>query len=253
MIVITGSASGIGLATRARLEATGDQVIGVDLREAEILADLATPAGRATAIAAVLQATSGRIDGLVVCAGVGPEFEPWSTIVSLNYFGAHALLEGLRGALAAADTPAAVAISSNSSTLPNAETPLVDACLAGNEAEARQLASAMDGHRTYAGSKLALARWVRRNAPGAEWAATGIRLNAVAPGAVLTPLLQRGLDHPAYGPAIRNFPIPLGDFGTPDQIADAIIFLLSPAASFCCGSILFVDGGTDALLRPDNY
>jgi NAD(P)-dependent dehydrogenase (short-subunit alcohol dehydrogenase family) len=253
VIVVTGSASGIGLATRNRLAAAGDDVIGVDLRDAEVLADLATPAGRAAAIAAVLQATGGRIDGLVACAGVGPECEPWSTIVSLNYFGVHALLEGLRPALAAAESPAAVAVSSNSSTLPNADTPLVDACLEGKEAEARALAATLDGHRTYAGSKLALARWVRRNAPGADWAASGVRLNAVAPGAVLTPLLQRGLDHPAYGPAIRNFPIPLGDFGSPDQIAAAIVFLLRPEASFCCGSVLFVDGGTDALLRPDEY
>lgn len=253
VIVVTGSASGIGLATRERLEATGDDVIGVDLRDAEVLADLANPAGRAGAIAAVLQATGGCVDGVVACAGVGPEFEPWSSIVSLNYFGAQVLLEGLRPALAAAEAPRAVAVSSNSSTLPNADTPLVDACLAGNEAEAREIALTLDGHRTYAGSKLALARWVRRNAPGAEWAACGVRLNAVAPGAVLTPLLQRGLDHPAYGPAIRNFPIPLGDFGSPDQIAAAIVFLLSPEASFCCGSVLFVDGGTDALLRPDEY
>lgn len=253
VIVVTGSASGIGRATRARLEASGDEVIGIDLRDAEVLADLATPAGRAAAIGAVLQATHGRIDGLVVCAGVGPEFEPWSTIVSLNYFGAQVLLEGLRDALAAAEAPAAVAVSSNASTLPNADSPLVEACLAGNEVEARELALALDGHRVYAGSKLALVRWVRRNAPGADWAAMGIRLNAVAPGAVLTPLLQRGLDHPAYGPAIRNFPIPLGDFGSPDQIAAAIVFLLSAEGSFCCGSVLFVDGGTDALFRPDQY
>jgi NAD(P)-dependent dehydrogenase (short-subunit alcohol dehydrogenase family) len=75
----------------------------------------------------------------------------------------------------------------------------------------------------------------------------------VAPGAVRTPLLQRGLDHPAYGPAIRNFPIPTGDFGSPEEIASAIVFLLGSAASFCCGSVLFVDGGTDAMLRPDTY
>lgn len=253
VVVVTGAASGIGLATRQRLETAGDNVIGVDLRDAEILADLATPLGRSEAIAAVLRATRGRIDGLVVCAGIGPESEPWSTIVSLNYFGAQVLLEELRPALATAEAPAAVAVSSNSSSLPNADTPLVQSCLAGNEAESREIALTLDGHRTYAGSKLALARWVRRNAPGADWAAAGIRLNAVAPGAALTPLLQRGLDHPAYGPAIRNFPIPLGDFGTPDQIAAAITFLLSPDASFCCGTILFVDGGTDALLRPDDY
>lgn len=253
VIVVTGSASGIGRATRERLEAEDNQVIGVDLRDAEVLADLAIPAGRVAALTNVLQATHGHIDGLVVCAGVGPEFEPWSTIVSLNYFGAHAFLVGLREALTTAESPAAVAVSSNSSVLPNSDTPLVNACLAGNEDEARDLALTLDGHRTYAGSKLALARWVRRNAPGADWAASGIRLNAVAPGAVLTPLLQRGLDHPAYGAAIRNFPIPLGDFGTPDQIAAVITFLLGPDASFFCGSVLFVDGGTDALLRPDEY
>src|SRR5271169_166399 len=101
VVVVTGSASGIGLATRERLERSGDQVIGVDLRDAEILADLATPAGRAAAVAAVLQAARGGIDGLVTCAGVGPEFEPWSSIVSLNYFGAQVLLDALRPALVA--------------------------------------------------------------------------------------------------------------------------------------------------------
>ena len=103
----------------------------------------------------------------------------------------------------------------------------------------------------YAASKLALARFVRRAATGATWAGAGIRLNAVAPGATLTPLLQRGLDHPRLGAAIRGFPIPLGGFGEPDRIASAIAFLLGPDAGFCCGSVLFVDGGSDALLRPD--
>jgi len=54
-------------------------------------------------------------------------------------------------------------------------------------------------------------------------------------------------------PAIRNFPVPIGKFGTPPQIAAAVCFLLSPEASFCCGSVLFVDGGTDTMLRPDSY
>jgi NAD(P)-dependent dehydrogenase (short-subunit alcohol dehydrogenase family) len=253
VIVITGSASGIGAATRQWLEDDGHSVIGIDVRDAEVIADLASPSGRALAIAAVLQATRGCLDGLVACAGVGPQVDPWSTIVSLNYFGAQVILEGLRAALAAGEQPAAVVVSSNSSMLPGADTPLVAACLAGDEDEARRLATDIDGHRTYAGSKLAVSRWVRRNAPSPEWAGAGIRLNAVAAGATLTPLLQAGLDDPIFGPAIRDFPIPLGSFGTPDQIAAAIAFLLSPEAAFCCGSILFVDGGTDALLRPDTY
>jgi len=250
-IAVTGSASGIGAAIRRRLEDAGTRVIGVDLRDAEVVADLATPAGRAAAIAAVAQAGGGHLDGLVACAGVGPDFEPRTTTVSLNYFGAQAVVAGLRDRLAAGEHGAAVVISSNSSTLPGADTPLVAACLTGDEGEARRRAAGLDGQRVYAGAKLALTRWMRRQAPA--WAGTGVRLNAVAPGAVLTPLLQRGLDHPDYGPAIRGFPIPAGGFGTPEQIAGVVAFLLGPEAAFCCGSVMFADGGTDALLRPDSY
>jgi NAD(P)-dependent dehydrogenase (short-subunit alcohol dehydrogenase family) len=94
---------------------------------------------------------------------------------------------------------------------------------------------------------------VRRQAPRPEWAGAGIRLNAVAPGAVRTPLLEAGLEDARYGPAIRAFPIPTGGFGTADDVAAAVAFLLGPEARYCCGSVLFVDGGTDALLRPDQY
>jgi len=248
---VTGSASGIGAAVRARLERGGERVLGVDLRDAEVIADLARPDGRAAAVAAVREAYGGRLDGLVVCAGVGPQVEPASTIVSVDYFGAHALLAGLHETLAGGERPAAVAVSSNSSTLPGADTPLVEACLDGDEERARRLALELGGHPAYAGSKRALTRWVRRSAPA--WAAAGVRLNAVAPGAVLTPLLHDGLDHPVFGPAIRGFPIPSGGFGTAEQVAAAIAFLLGPDAAFCCGSVFFVDGGSDALLRPDEY
>jgi NAD(P)-dependent dehydrogenase (short-subunit alcohol dehydrogenase family) len=253
VVAVTGSASGIGAATRAHLERGGATVIGVDVRDAEVVADLADAAGRAAAVEAVRRATRGRLDGLVACAGVGPHVEPWATIVAVNYFGATALLEGLRDTLAAGERPAAVAVSSNSSTLPGSDSPLVSACLAGDEHGARRVASELDGHRAYAGSKLALARWVRHRAPSSAWAGSGIRLNAVAPGVVRTPLLAAGLAHPLYGPAIRDFPIPTGGFGTPEQVADAVAFLLGPEAGFCCGAVLFVDGGTDALLRPDSY
>ncbi len=250
-IAVTGSASGIGAAIRQRLVADGARVVGVDLHDAEVIADLAAPAGRQAALIAIARAADGRLDGLVACAGVGPDFEPRATIASLNYFGAQVVLDGLRDVLAAGDTPAAVVISSNSSTLPGVDGPLVDACLANDEAGAHRLAEELAGQQVYAGAKRALTRWMRRAMPA--WAAIGVRLNAVAPGAVLTPLLQRGLDHPAYGPAIRAFPIPAGGFGTPAQVATAVAFLLGPDARFCYGSVLFVDGGSDALLRPDDY
>jgi NAD(P)-dependent dehydrogenase (short-subunit alcohol dehydrogenase family) len=252
VIAVTGSASGIGAGIRERLTRDGHRVIGVDLRAAEVIADLAIPAGRAAAIAAIERESGGRLDGLVVCAGVGPHVADSALIVSLNYFGAQQVLDGLRGVLARGTQPAAVAISSNSSTLPNTDSPLVAACLAGDEAEARRLAGSL-GQPVYAGSKLALTRWVRRQAPRPEWAGAGIRLNAVAPGPIQTPLLQGGLDDARYGPAIRGFPIPTGGFGSPADVAAAVAFLLGPEARFCCGSVLFVDGGTDALLRADQY
>jgi len=243
MVAVTGSASGIGAAIRTRLERDGRRVIGVDLRDADVRADLATPAGRDAAVAAIERATGGVLDGVVTCAGVGPHVEDLALIVALNYFGAQRLLDGLRGALARGTAPAAVAISSNSSTIPTSESPLVGACLDGDEETARRLAATLFGGQVYGGSKLALTRWLRRCASSPEWAGAGIRLNAVAPGPVQTPLLQAGLDDAVYGPAIRGFPIPTGAFGSPDDVAGAAIFLASPAASFLTGQTMLVGGG----------
>ncbi|HWP67059.1 MAG TPA: SDR family oxidoreductase [Candidatus Limnocylindria bacterium] len=252
VIAISGSASGIGAALRQRLERAGDTVLGIDLRDAEIVADLGTRDGRAAAIAATRAAAPGRLDGLVTCAGIGPQVPDWPLIVSLDYFGSQALLDGLRDLLARA-RGAAVAISSNSSTISPWDADIVAACLAGDEARARERARSLSGQHAYASAKRAIACFVRRSAPQAAWAGAGIRLNAVAPGAVATPLLQQGLDDPVYGPAIRGFPIPLGGFGSPEQIAAVAAFLLGPESSFFCGSVLIADGGSDALLRPDAY
>jgi NAD(P)-dependent dehydrogenase (short-subunit alcohol dehydrogenase family) len=254
VVVVTGSASGIGAAIRERLAGAGCRVIGVDLRAAEVTADLSDEAGRARAVAGASELAGTSLDGLVACAGLGPQVDDGARIVAVNYFGATAILDGLRPLLARGRDAAAVAISSNSATLaPETDGPLAAACLAGDEAAARRVAGTRDSAHAYAGSKLALARFVRRNAPGPDWAGAGIRLNAVAPGAVQTPLLQEGLDHPQWGPAIRGFPIPLGGFGSPQQIAAAVAFLLGPDASFCCGTVLYADGGSDALIRRDVY
>jgi NAD(P)-dependent dehydrogenase (short-subunit alcohol dehydrogenase family) len=249
-IAVTGSASGIGAAIRSRLESEGARVIGVDLRDADVLADLSNAAGRKAAVEALEQIA---LDALVVCAGLGPHVADLAAIASVNYFGAVELLGGLRAVLARGTEPTAVAVSSNSASLPGAESSLVDVCLSGDEAAARSLAATLAGHQVYAGSKLAMTRWLRRNAPQPEWAGAGIRLNAVAPGPVSTPLLQAGLDHPLYGPAIRDFPVPTGGPGTATDVAAAVAFLLGPEARYICGSVLFVDGGTDALVRGDQY
>ena len=67
----------------------------------------------------------------------------------------------------------------------------------------------------------------------------------------MSPLLQQGLDDPTFGPLIEALPVPTGAIGTPAEVAAVIDFLLGPDASYVHGSIVFVDGGIDALLRPD--
>jgi NAD(P)-dependent dehydrogenase (short-subunit alcohol dehydrogenase family) len=98
-VAITGAASGLGAAVRARVEAAGDRVIGVDLRDAEVVAALSSVAGRAAAIDTVLADCDGVLDGLVPCAGLGPQVKDHALMVSVNYFASLAVLDGLFDAL----------------------------------------------------------------------------------------------------------------------------------------------------------
>ena len=245
----------MGAATKVRLEAAGERVIGVDLRDADVVADLGTADGRASAIAAVTDLSGGTIDGAVTWAGLpGLTERPGSLLASVNYFGTVVLLDGLRPLLANGDRPAALAISSNSTTCqPGVPMGVVERCLAGDEPGARAAADAASSLATYPATKTALARWVRRNAPTEAWAGAGITLNAIAPGAVETPLLQASRNDPTVGHLLDAFPIPIGRKGTADELAAFVQFLLGPDARFFCGSLLFCDGGTDALLRADDF
>jgi NAD(P)-dependent dehydrogenase (short-subunit alcohol dehydrogenase family) len=249
---ITGSATGIGAAVRARLEREGDRVVGVDLRGAEVEADLATPEGRRRARAGILERTGGALDRLVLCAGLGSHVEDLARIASVNYFGAVELLDALKHALAGRPGAAALAVCSNSARFGAFdEHPYVRALLDGDEALSRELAARENGFVAYAGSKHALARALRRRA--AAWGEAGVRLNGIAPGATETPLLQGSLEHPVWGKGVERLAIPLGRRARPEEIAEVVAFLLSPAAGYVHGSIWYVDGGSDAALLPDRF
>lgn len=253
--VVTGSASGIGEATSRRLADAGHRVVGVDLHRAEVVADLATTAGREQALAELAEASPEGWDGAVVAAGIGPHERPLSRIAAVNLFGALACLDGLRDGVAARGGAAVVVCSNSAGITPGEDQPFFPAFVAEDEAAAtealEEFGGDLAGAVVYGSTKLALGRAMRARA--ADWGAAGARLNAVAPGPVMTPLLQGSYDDAELGPLVDALPVPWGSppFAA-EAIANVIEFLLAPSSAPVHGSILFADGGTDALLRPDH-
>lgn len=252
--VITGSASGIGAATRELLREQGHRVIGVDLAGADVAADLGTTEGRARMVEEVIAASGGRVDAVLAIAGLS---SPTVATAAVNYFGAVATLEGLRPLLAASAAPRAVAVSSMAALYPP-DDELLSAFLDGDEtaalARAEQLAAdPQTANAIYGTSKRALSRWVRRNAPGEGWAGASIALNAVAPGVVNTPMTA-DLTATAESRAqlAQMVPMPLGGFFDPIDVAELLVWLTSEVNGHLCGQIIYIDGGSDAVMRGDS-
>ncbi|WP_454852630.1 SDR family oxidoreductase [Promicromonospora soli] len=251
-IVVTGSASGIGRATLRLLEQRGDRVIGVDIHDAEIEVDLSTRDGRAEMIED-LRERRHHIDGVIANAGLAHQTPD---DVAVNFFGAVATLDGLLPLLAGSQAPRAVATASIASLMPS-DTELVDLCLAGDEPgaldRAAKLVEARQGDLIYASTKVALCRWLRRAAPGKEWAGAGIPLNAIAPGVVETPMVSGMIGTEIQRAAISAMvPMPLNGFMRPEVPACLLVWLVSEKNSHLCGQVIFIDGGSDAVIRGDS-
>ncbi|CAA0106844.1 3-alpha-hydroxysteroid dehydrogenase/carbonyl reductase [Halioglobus japonicus] len=249
--VITGGASGIGAAIDAQLRSEGQKTIVVDIQQADIVADLSTAPGRTAAIAAIKRATHTELSGVVTSAGLGSHVPDKGLIASVNYFGSVDLIAGLRPHLA--EHRASVLLISSNSAPMETNSAYVEALLAHDETRAIRLAATMESQPVYSGSKQAITRWMRRNSQA--YAAESIRMNAIGPGYTRTPLSAAVENDATYGAAIKQFieSIPIGRPGLPQDMADAASFLLSDKAGFICGSMLFVDGGHDAMLRADQF
>lgn len=253
--VVTGSASGIGAATTALLRERGHDVIGVDRVDAEVVADLGTRTGRREALQAILARTDGKVNGVVPCAGLaGRTGVDSRLLVSVNYHGAISLVEGLRPALAAAaeagEPAAVVLLASNSTTCqPGWAREVAKACVEQSESAARDLAEKRDSVVVYPATKAALAWWARSVGTGKEWVGAGIRVNAVAPGLIATAMTDEVRRDPVIGKFADSYPTALRRPGQPEEVAALIAFLLSEEASLMVGSVVFIDGGTDALLH----
>jgi NAD(P)-dependent dehydrogenase (short-subunit alcohol dehydrogenase family) len=122
--------------------------------------------------------------------------------------------------------------------------------LAEDEEAARADAAEVDSVLVYPATKAALAWWARREGVTDAWIGQGIRLNSVAPGIVATSMTEQLRADPAYGPFVDSYPTAIGRPGRPEEIAALIAFMLSDAASLMVGSVVYADGGTDAILNP---
>ena len=253
-IVITGSASGIGKATKELLESRGDRVIGVDLHDADVITDLTNGADRMSLVTKVGELSGGRVDAVIANAGLALASP---ATVAVNYFGALATLEGLRPFLAESPAPRAVAVASMASLFP-VDDELVAALTANDEptALARAEVLAADpkiGHTIYASTKKALCQWIRRSAPGQDWAGTGIPLNAIAPGVIATPMTTSyTATEEARKSILELVPMPLGGIAQPIVVARLLAWLVSEENTHLCGQVVFVDGGSDAVIRGDS-
>lgn len=252
--VITGSASGIGKATRELLEQRGERVIGVDIHDAEVVADLSTAEGRSALVDAVRKVGGGRIDAIYANAGLDT---PTPATVAVNFFGAVATLEKLRPLLKESEAPRAVVVSSMAALFAT-DDELVALLTGGDEPGALARAEVLakepaTGGQIYCSTKLALSRWVRRQAATAEWAGAGIPLNAVAPGVIATPMTAELIaTEEARAALLKQVPMPLNGIADAVVVARLLAWLNSGENTHLCGQIVYVDGGSDAVLRGDS-
>jgi glucose 1-dehydrogenase len=244
--LVTGAATGIGRATAVRLAADGATVavnyIGDD-PAAEVVAEIERAGGRAVAIEADVSdepqvqemfarardALGGEIDTLVNNAGiemphelVDMPLEDWNKVIGVNLTGAFLCARECARALRKADAPGVIVnVSSVHEVIPWMK------------------------YSHYAASKGGLKLFGQSIAK--ELAPHGIRVCAVGPGAIETPINAQVLADPELRAETQS-QIPQGRWGKPEEIAAAISWLVSDEAAYVTGSTLFVDGGM--LLYP---
>lgn len=253
--VVTGAASGIGASSAAILKERGFRVIGVDVANADVEADLSTPEGRSRGAAEASAAADGRVDAVIAAAGIAA---PRSLTVAVNFFGVTDFLNAIQPAVAASESPRVVVVSSMATLQPVADD-LVNAMLAGNEAKALEIGDALAeqgqevGYLNYSSSKRALSRWVRRESIKPMWAGANIPLNAVAPGTVLTPMTTELLSTDEGKAMVdASVPMPLNYHQSPESVAYLMAWLTGAENTHVTGQTIYVDGGADATLRGDD-
>lgn len=242
--VVTGAARGIGLEIARALHEAGLVVVLADLDAAELevaVADLraAARAGGGSVVPVACDLTTE--DGHAALAAALEGLPPLSSWVNNAGVVSHQLTQDVDQ-----DTFERVLRTNAWAPLRGSRTAFAHMQHDGPRAVVNVTSLVLDKtvpeRTTYAASKAALASLTRYAA--ADWGPHGIRVNAVAPGYIDTRLTAWAEDDPRYAAKQRSLAqIPLGRFGQPQDVAHAVLLLLSPLAAYVTGETLFVDGG----------
>jgi 3-oxoacyl-[acyl-carrier protein] reductase len=232
--LVTGAAGGIGAATVERLVADGHAVIATDRADAvvdlaasvgvtAIVADLRDPAACLSVVEQAV-AVHGSLDGAALCAGVNGTFgdEGWSAgefdrVVNINARGPMIVAVAVARHIAARNAPGSIVmISSGAAHVAIGLPAPYGASKSSVEAVCRELAF--------------------------EFAQRGIRVNAIAPGLIDTPMAAPAKADPALLDMLLSH-TPMRRMGKPEEVAAAIAFLLGGESSYITATTLRVDGG----------